>query len=251
MTKLLAVVALLVCSVSAFAQLKVIMSGGFSAPYNELLPEFERNTGVTVTTVRGPSQGDSPNTIGAQLRRGVVADMVIMSKEGLEPLLAEGRAVRGTSVDLAQVPLGVAVRAGAPRPDISSVEAFKQTLLKAESIGVQSTTAIYMTTKLLPQLGIADTVASKLTGAGAAAVARGESEMAVLPISELMHVPGADYIGTIPAEIQHISVFTAALLTNSQQPESSKRLIAFLSSDLATAPIRKFGMEPIMTAPKR
>jgi molybdate transport system substrate-binding protein len=124
------------------AQVAVLMSGGFSAAYQELLPQFEKSTGITVTTERGASQGDGPTTIGAQLRRGLPADVVIMSREGLAELLAEGRIVIGSDVDLATVPLGVGVRAGTPRPDISTVNAFKQTLLQAKSIGVQSTSAI-------------------------------------------------------------------------------------------------------------
>src|SRR6202034_1028571 len=125
------------------AQVTVLMSGGFSAAYQELLPQFEKSTGITVSTAQGASQGDGPTTIGAQLRRGVPADVVILSREGLAELLAEGRIVIGSDVDLASVPLGVGVRAGTLRPDISTVDAFRQTLLRAKSIGIQSTSAIY------------------------------------------------------------------------------------------------------------
>src|SRR5271170_4088885 len=117
-SKLACVVALLVLPTASFAQLNVIMSGGFAAAYQEILPEFEKTTGITVTTARGPSQGNAPNTIGAQLRRGVPADVVIMSREGLDQLIAEGRIAAGTEVDLARTPLGMAVRAGAAKPDI-------------------------------------------------------------------------------------------------------------------------------------
>ena len=119
------------------AQVKVLMSGGFSAAYQELLPEFQNTTGIAVSTARGASQGDGPNTIGAQLGRGVPADVVIMSRGGLTELMAEGRIAVGSDVDLARVPLGVCVRAGTPRPDISTIDAFRQTLLRAKSIGSQ------------------------------------------------------------------------------------------------------------------
>src|SRR5438477_10990950 len=109
------------------AQLKVIMSGGFSGAYNQALPEFERTTGITVTTGSGASQGTGQQTIAAQLQRGVPADVVILSREGLADLIAAGWIVAGTDVDLASVPLGVAVRVGPPKPDVSTVEAFKQT----------------------------------------------------------------------------------------------------------------------------
>ena len=106
----------------------------FAAAYQEILPEFEKSNGVTVTTTRGQSQGNGPNAIGAQLRRGVPADVVIMSKEGLSQLITDGKIVAGTDVDLAQTPLGVSVRAGAPKPDIGTVDAFKRLLLHAQSI---------------------------------------------------------------------------------------------------------------------
>src|SRR5580704_6342085 len=109
----LLLVATLACSSHALAQVKVIVSGGFSAAFRLALPEFERTTGIAVTTSTGASQGNGPETIGAQLRRGVPADMVIMSREGLADLIAAGRIVAGTDVDLAQTPLGLAVRSGA------------------------------------------------------------------------------------------------------------------------------------------
>jgi molybdate transport system substrate-binding protein len=228
---------------ASLAQVRVLMSGGFSAAYQELLPQFESATGITVTTARGPSQGDGPNTIGAQLRRGVPADMVIMTRGGLAELFAEGRIVVGSDVDLAEVPLGVGVRAGAPRPDITTVDAFKQTLLRAKSVGTQSSSTIYMTTKLFPQLGIANAMAGKLSNAGAANVASGEVEMVVLPVSEILSVPGVDFVGTIPAEIQFVPVFAAALVKGGKEPEACKRLIAFLASERVTPAIEKTGMK--------
>lgn len=225
------------------AQVKVLMSGGFSAAYQELLPEFQNITGITVTTAHGASQGDGPNTIGAQLRRGVPADMVILSRGGLAELIAEGRIAIGSEVNLAQVPLGVGVRAGAPRPNIGTVDAFKQALLRAKSVGTQSSSTIYMTTKLFPQLGIASAMAGKLLDGGPADVASGKLEMVVSPVSEILPVPGVDFVGTIPAEIQFVQMFAAAVLKDAKEPEASKRLIAFLASEKATAAIEKMGMK--------
>jgi molybdate transport system substrate-binding protein len=228
-----------------FAQVKVIISGGFSAAYRELLPEFERTSGITVTTTTGGSQGNGPNTIGGQLRRGVLADVVIMNRAAVGELLAEGRIVAGTDVDLAQTYLGVAVRAGAPRPNISTVDAFKQTLLRAKSVTFDgSTTGIYLTTKLFPRLGIADEMAGKSTTAGAAAVAKGDAEIAVQPVSEILPVQGVDLVGTIPAEVQYVAVFAAAVVTGSKEPEASRRLIAFLASENARTALKNSGMEP-------
>jgi len=114
---------------------KVIMSGGFATAYRSALPEFERTTGIAVTTGSGASQGNGPETIGAQLRRGVPADMVIMSREGLNDLIAEGRIVAGTDVNLAQTPLGVAVRAGAPsRTSTPSMPSGRRCLTQSPSL---------------------------------------------------------------------------------------------------------------------
>jgi molybdate transport system substrate-binding protein len=225
------------------AQVKVLMSGGFSAAYQELLPEFQNSSGITVTTARGASQGDGPNTIGAQLRRGVPADVVIMSRSGLAELVAEGRIVIGSDVDLARVPLGIGVRAGARRPDISTVNSFKEALLHAKSVGSQSSTTIYLTTKLIPQLRIGSGMAGKLLNAGPANVARGEVEMVLAPVSELVTVPGVDLVGTIPAEIQFVQTFAAAVVKGTKEPDASKRLIAFLASEKATPAIEKTGMK--------
>ncbi|MFZ0709003.1 MAG: substrate-binding domain-containing protein [Terrimicrobiaceae bacterium] len=242
---LLVIAAAVALPTASLAQVKVIMSGGFSVAYQEVLPEFERTTGIKVTTTRGPSQGDGPNTIGAQLRRGVLADVVILSREGLGELVAEGRIAPGTDVDLAQTLVGIAVHAGAPKPDISTVDALKQTLLRSKSIAfASSTVGIYLTTTLFPRLGIADEMARKSTTSGVAAVATGDAEIAVQPVSELLHVPGVDFVGTIPTEIQHVSVFAAAMVLGSKEAEASKRLIAFLASKDATTAIEKSGMEP-------
>jgi molybdate transport system substrate-binding protein len=237
--------ALLMWPAASFAQVKVIVSGGFRTAYETLLPEFERTTSIKVTTGTGPSQGDTPEVIGAQLRRGVPADVVLMSREGLDELIAEGRIAAGSDVNLAQTPTGMAVRAGAPMPDIRTVEAFKQTLLRAKSVAFPgSTTGTYLVKELFPRLGIADALASKSSTVGAAAVARGEVEIAIRPASELLNVAGVAYVGPIPTDVQFISVFSGAVVAGSKEVEASKRLIAFLASDRAATAIRNAGMEP-------
>ena len=239
------IVAVFALPTASFAQVRVIISGGFSAAYREILPEFERTSGITVTTASGGSQGNGPNTIGAQLRRGVPADVVIMNRVGLGELIAEGRIVAGSNVELAHTALGMAVRAGAPKPDISTVDAFKQTLLRAKSVTFDSsTTGIYLTEKLFPRLGIADEMAGKSTTSGVAAVASGDAEIAVQPVSEILPVRGVDFIGTIPADVQFEAVFAAAIVAGSKETEASGRLIAFLASEGAIAAIKKNGMEP-------
>jgi molybdate transport system substrate-binding protein len=232
----------------SFGQVKVIISGGFSPAYRELLPEFERTTGITVSTASGASQGSGPNTIGAQLRRGVPADVVIMSIEGLADLKAEGKILAGSDVDLAETPIGMAVRTGAPKPDISTVAAFTQTLRRAKTVAVPgSTTGIYLTTEVFPRLGVAKTMTVKVMQRGseaAALVATGDADLAIQPVSELLHVPGIDFVDTIPADVQYVSVFAAAVVAGSPETDAAKRLIAFLSSENATAAIKRSGMTP-------
>src|SRR6202049_1888421 len=132
----------------------VLISGGFTGAYEQLLPEFERTTGIKVTTRSGASQGAGPQTIAAQLARGVPANVVILSREGLNELIAAKWIATETDMDLARVPLGVAVRAGTAKPDVSTVEAFKQLLLKAKTVAIPgSTGGIWLMADLFPRLG--------------------------------------------------------------------------------------------------
>src|SRR5580704_228579 len=201
------------------ARLNVLISGGFSGAYEQLLPEFTRTSGFKVATGSGASQGSGPQTIAAQLARGVPADVVILSREGLAELIAANRIVAGTDADLAQVGLGVAVRSGAPKPDVSTAEAFKQVLLKAKIVAVPaSTSGIWLTENLFPRLGIADQIEVRKTPRGsdaAALVAAGGAAAAVMPDSEIMVAPGVAFAGSLAAEIQFMQTFSAAVVVGS------------------------------------
>jgi molybdate transport system substrate-binding protein len=238
--------------VAAAAQLNVLISGGFSSAYEQLLPEFERTSGIKVTTGSGASQGTGPQTIAAQLARGVPANVVILSREGLSELIAANRIAAGTEVDLARVPLGVAVRAGSPKPDVGTVEAFKQLMLKAKTVAVPgSTSGIWLTTDLFPRLGIAEKIKVKATARGKDAtgmVAAGDADIAVMPVSEIVHAPGVDFAGSLAPEIQFVQTFSAAVVAGSGEIEASKRLIEFLASARASEAIKKSGMEPVAGA---
>jgi molybdate transport system substrate-binding protein len=236
-------------------QLNVLISGGFSGAYERLLPEFRRTSGIDVTTGSGASQGTGPQTIAAQLTRGVPADVVILSREGLSELIAAKKIVAGTDVDLAQVPLGVAVKAAVPKPDVSTVEAFKQMLLEAELVAMPaSTSGIWMMTDLFPRLGIAEKVSTKLAPRGTDAtrmVAAGEVDLAVMPVSEIVSASGVAFAGSIAPEIQFVQIFSAAVVAGSGEIESSRRLIEFLASAGASGAIRNSGMEPLTGLPPR
>jgi len=143
----------------------------------------------------------------------------------------------------------VAVRAGAPKPDVSTVEAFRQVLLRAKSIAVPSSTSgIFLQKEVFPRLGIADRIHVKATprGAGATAmVAAGEADIAVMPVSEIVHAQGVELAGVIAQEIQLHQSFAAAVVAGSQEPDAARRLIAFLASEQAAPAIRSGGMVPL------
>ena len=231
-------------------KLSVLMSGGFSGAYERLLPEFQRATGISVATGSGASQGVGPQTIAAQLARGIHADVVILSREGLSDLIAENKIVAGTDIDLAQVPLGVAIRAGTAKPDVRTVEAFKQLMLKADIIAMPaSTSGIWMTTDLFPRLGLAGKVETKLAPRGSDAtrmVAAGEVDLAVMPVSEILAATGVEFVGPVAEEIQFVQTFSSAIVADSKAVEASRRLIDFLSSAHAAKAIRDSGMEPVV-----
>jgi molybdate transport system substrate-binding protein len=229
-------------------RLTVIISGGFSLAYHKVLPEFERNSGIAMTTLSGASQGTGPKTIKYQLEAGADVDVVVMSKEGLDELVSLGRIAAGSGVELATVPLGAAVRAGYPKPDLASVHAFKRAVLGARLVAIPaSTSGIFLKDEVFPRLGIADKVTFRVMARGTestALLAAGEADLALGPVSELVDQTGIEPAGALPDEVQLIQMFTAAIVKTSRRPEQAKRLIEFLTSDKAAAAIRNSGMEP-------
>ncbi|AWN37611.1 substrate-binding domain-containing protein [Methylobacterium radiodurans] len=231
------------------AELTVMISGGFALAYQEVVPAFERATGIAVTTLSGASQGTGPKTIRAQLDRGTHVDVVILSNEGLHALVEAGLIVEGSPVELATAPLAAAVRAGTRRPDIGSVEALTRTLLEARLVVMPgSTSGLFILNEVLPRLGIAGTVRSKVFPRGtesAAALAAGEADIALGPISELVNIAGIEPVGPLPDAVQLVQTFTAAITRSSRDPEAAALLTGFLGSDQTTAAIQAMGMEPV------
>ena len=233
---------------SAHAQVHVLISGGFRGAYDAVAPEFEKASGLALVTTSGASIGSGPTTIPNQIRTGAAADVVILAREGLNELIAEHRIVAGSDVDLARSLIGMIVRAGSPKPDISTVDAFTQTLLRAQSIAVStSASGVYLTTKLFPRLGLGDAMTRKvvMSDAGAAAVGTGGAEIGLQQVSEVLRVPRAEFVGTIPAELQLETVFAAAIVAGAAHAPEARRLLAHLSSAAAAEAIRKSGMEPV------
>jgi molybdate transport system substrate-binding protein len=227
-----------------------MISGGFSSAYRDLGPQFERRTGNTLATERGPSMGETPQAIPNRLKRGERADVVIMDDTALDGLIKQGKVVKGSRVDLARSRIGAVVRAGAPKPDISSVEAFKRALIAAKSIAYSdSASGVYLSSELFPRLGIADQIKGKSrmipAEPVAAVVARGEAELGLQQISTLRGVPGVEMVGPLPPELQKNFGFAAGVLTGAQQPKEARALIGFLSSPAAAPAISNTGLEPV------
>jgi molybdate transport system substrate-binding protein len=248
------VVGVLVLALAAHAaEIRVMTSGGFTAAYNELTPEFERATRHKVLTAYGASQGGAPDSIPSRLERGEPADIVILAGPALDDLIKQGKVVDGSRVDLVRSVIGMVVRAGALKPDISSVEALKRTLLEAQSIAYSaSASGVYLSTELFPRLGIAEQIKGKSkrieSARVATIVARGEAEIGFQQVSELLNVPGVDYVGPLPLEVQRVTVFAAGITTGAKEPDAARELVKFFRSPAAGPVITKSGLEP-MTAP--
>jgi molybdate transport system substrate-binding protein len=248
--------ALLLGGMASAAEIQVMLSGGFSTAYRDLVPEFERATGHKVTTSAGASMGGAPDSIPVRLERGEHADVLIMAAVALDGLIKDGKAMAGSRVDLARARIGMVVRAGAPKPDIGSVEALKRTLLAAKSIAVSaSASGVYLSKEMFPRLGIADQIKDKTKRVEservASVVARGETEIGFQQISELLPVPGVDLVGPLPPEVQVVTVFAAGIAARAKEPEAAGALIKFLASPTAIPAVTKSGLEPMEGASKR
>jgi molybdate transport system substrate-binding protein len=250
----LSLAAALLLSVGAnAAEVRVMISGGLSAAYEELVPEFERATGHKVLTARGPSMGTTTNAIPVRLERGEPADVLIMVGYALKDLSDKGKVIAGSSIDLVKSPIGVAVKTGAPKPDISSADALKRALLAAKTIAYSdSASGVYVSTEMFQKLGIAEAMKDKARKIPATPVgeivAHGDAEIGFQQISELKPVAGIEIVGPLPAELQKITVFSAGIATVSKEPDAGRALIKFLASPAARDAIVKSGMDPIMAA---
>jgi len=244
--------ALLLAGSASAADVRVMISGGLTAAYKELVPEFERLTGNKVLTAYGPSMGTTVNAIPIRLERGEPADVLIMVGYALGDLVKQGKVVADSRVDLVKSPIGIAVKSGAPKPDISSADAVKRALLATNTIAYSdSASGVYVSTEMFEKLGIADAMKDKARKIPATPVgeivARGDAEIGFQQVSELLPVQGIDIIGQLPSELQKVTVFSAGIASVSKEPDAGRALIKFLASPTASAVIIKSGMEPIPT----
>jgi molybdate transport system substrate-binding protein len=230
-------------------ELRIMTSGAFTAAHLELIPQVEKLTGrkvVTVTTSIGTGETSIPN----RLKRGEVADVVIVAEGVLRQFIADGLVLAEGATTVASSMIGIAVRSGAPEPDMGSAAAFKRTLLAAKSVAYSaSVSGQYLTTEIYQRLGIADVMLpkSRMIGGGertGAVVARGEADLCCQQISEMLPVPGIAHITPLPPELQKVSFFMAGVGANSPDKNAARAMIDFLVSPAAAAAIRKSGLEP-------
>jgi molybdate transport system substrate-binding protein len=236
--------ALLLPTAAQAAEIKVLSTQAVEGAYRELAREFEKESGHKVTTT-------FTGTLDAQKRiaAGEAYDLIIMAAPAIDDLIKSGKVAPGSRVDLASSGVGVAVRAGAPRPDIHSTEALKKTLLAAKSIGFSTGPSGVYLSDLLRRLGIADQIKSKLkqtpTGVFVGSIiASGEIEIGFQQVSELAHYPGIDYVGPLPADIQSVTVFSSGMQIGAKSVDAARAWTTFLTSPAAAAVFRSKSMEP-------
>jgi molybdate transport system substrate-binding protein len=226
------------------AEINVLSTQATQEAYLELVAQFEKATEHKVKT-------DFTGTLNVQKRlaSGESFDMIVMAAPAIDEQIKLGKAVAGSRVDIAKSGTGVAVRKGAPRPDIGSVEALRKTLLSVKSIGYSTgPSGVYMLS-VFDKLGVADQVKGKLkqTPSGVFVgnlIASGETEIGFQQIAELVHFAGIDYVGPLPGELQRMTVFSAGIHAGAKQPDAARALVKFLTAPAAAGVIRKHGLEP-------
>ncbi len=230
-------------SMAQAGEITVMASAAFNEAYQVLVPAFEKASGHKVTTIHAPSVD-----MMTRLKGGETVDIVIMAAPAIDELITDGRIVPGSRADLAKSGVGVAVRAGAPKPDISSADALKRALLAAKSVAYSTGPSGVYLAGLFERMGIADELKPRikqLKGIPVGeVVARGDADIGFQQVSELLPIKGIDYIGSLPAEIQQITVFSAGLHAKAGNPDAAKALVKFLTAPEAAPIIRKTGMEP-------
>jgi molybdate transport system substrate-binding protein len=243
-------IALAAPTASDAAEIKVLTTRAMNHVLTELAGAFQRTSEHRITLTLAP-----PNEIRRRIVSGEIVDVVMSGSAAVNDLVHEGKIAPGDQLVLARVGVGVAVRAGAVKPDISSIEAFSRTLLAAKSIvytdpAVGGASGIHFE-KVLDRLGIAKEIKAKsilnaraATKPSAEFVARGEAELGIQLISEIVSVPGAELLGPLPGELQAMNVIFAGIVTTATEPDAARALFKFLTSPAAASVIKKAGMEP-------
>ena len=243
-TALILGLALVLPSVAKAAELKVLAGGSIAGPLNELKAQFERDSGHKLTI----HFDSTPNLIKA-VTSDAPFDLGVVPVDVFKDAAAKARFVPGPTIDIARVGYGVAVRAGAAKPDISSPDALKQTLIKAQSIAtLPASAAGAYVLSVFERLGIGEAMKAKIKVQATPAeipqaVAKGEAELGVF-LTNVLIAPGVELAGSFPAELQQELLFTAAVAQATKEADAAKALITFLRSSAATAVIKAKGMNP-------
>jgi molybdate transport system substrate-binding protein len=237
-------------------EVKVMISGGFASAYRELGPQFEAATGYKLITVWGPAVGTAANAIPVRLVRGEWADVLIVVGYALDEQIKAGKVLPDSKVDFARSAIGMVVREGTPKPDISSPDALRRALLAAKSVVYpDSPSGVYVGSELFRRLGIAGPMESKSrmipVAEVADAVANGEAEIGIQQVVELLPVKGGTVVGSLPAELQGYTVFSGGIAANAKNQDGAAALIHFLSSPDAAPAISKTGLEPLSATPAK
>jgi molybdate transport system substrate-binding protein len=231
------------------AEIKLLASAALKAAYLELLPQFEKATGHKVTAAWSSSQ-----VIQKRIAAGEVADVVVMAdilgKSLTEELIKQGKLSAGSSAALAKSGIGVAVRAGAPKPDIGSTDALKKSILAAKSIAYSAGASGTYLVSMLEKLGIYDQVKAKVATVKPSepvgeVVARGDAEIGFHQVSELIPVQGIELLGPLPAELQNITVYTGGVHTGTKEVAAAGELVKFLAMPAVAPVLKKHGLEPV------
>ncbi|MDB5962410.1 MAG: bacterial extracellular solute-binding family protein [Massilia sp.] len=237
----------------------VMNSGGFSSAYKALQPKFEAASGHTLHTAWGPSMGKAPEAIPNRLARGEAADVVIMVGYALDQLIREGKVIASSRTDLADSRIGMAVKSGHARPDISTVDKLRQAMLASNSIAYSdSASGVYIETELLPRLGIEAQMKPKAHMVEktpvASLVARGDYELGFQQVSEILPVAGIDFVARLPEAVQSVTRFAAGIPVASQHSQAARELLRFMASPAVRPEIVASGLDPIVvkaSAPAR
>jgi len=225
------------------AEINAFVSTAIKAATDEILPPFERANGHTIRASYAPSGALVP-----RFNRGEPVDIFLTDAPALDELIKQGKIAQGSRLDIAKSGIGVAVRAGAPKPDISSADALKRTLLAAKTVGYTSgPSGIYMG-GLVERMGIAAEVKAKFRsvpsgGTIGTIVAAGECEIGFQQVSELVHIKGIDYIGPLPAEVQRVTTFSSGVHSGAANPDGARALARFLAGPGADGAIKDAGLE--------
>jgi molybdate transport system substrate-binding protein len=235
---------MLIGAIAQAAEVKLIGSAAVKEVVLDLVPAFEKASGHKVTAIWAGTEAITKRVSG-----GEVVDIVLIAAPNVDRLIAEGKLVAGSRADIAKSGIGVAVRPGVPKPDISSGEAVKNAVLAAKSVAYSSGPSGFYLADLFKKMGIADQIKDKVkqTPSGVQVgevVARGEADLGFQQVSELLHLKGIQYLGPLPADIQHITVFSAGLHRAAPEPDAAKALVKFLTAPEASPIIRRTGMEP-------